>query len=58
MKIGFHTDAFNSHAFSFEKALAWAQANRYVRDLTCEERARYRVEPLCEVEGATATSER
>ena len=27
MKIGFHTDAFNSHAFSFEKALAWAQAN-------------------------------
>jgi sugar phosphate isomerase/epimerase len=27
MKIGFHTDAFNSHAFSFEKALAWAQEN-------------------------------
>lgn len=27
MKIGFHTDAFNSSAFSFEKALAWAQAN-------------------------------
>ena len=27
MKIGFHTDAFNSHAFSFEKALQWAQAN-------------------------------
>ncbi|QNN22360.1 sugar phosphate isomerase/epimerase [Planctomycetales bacterium ZRK34] len=27
MKIGFHTDAFNSHAFSFEKALAWARAN-------------------------------
>ena len=27
MKIGFHTDAFNSFAFSFEKALAWAQAN-------------------------------
>ena len=27
MKIGFHTDAFNSAAFSFEKALAWAQAN-------------------------------
>lgn len=25
MKIGFHTDAFNSAAFSFEKALAWAQ---------------------------------
>ena len=27
MKIGFHTDAFNSHAFSFEKALQWAQKN-------------------------------
>jgi sugar phosphate isomerase/epimerase len=27
MKIGFHTDAFNSSAFSFEKALAWAQRN-------------------------------
>jgi len=25
MKIGFHTDAFNSAAFSFEKALIWAQ---------------------------------
>ena len=27
MKIGFHTDAFNSSAFSFEKALTWAQQN-------------------------------
>jgi inosose dehydratase len=27
MKIGFHTDAFNSAYFSFEKCLAWAQAN-------------------------------
>ena len=27
MKIGFHTDAFNSAALSFEKALAWAQKN-------------------------------
>ena len=26
----------------------WIQANRYVRELTCEERQRYRVEPLCE----------
>lgn len=25
MKIGFHTDAFNSSAFSFGQALAWAQ---------------------------------
>jgi len=27
MKIGFHTDAFNSAFFSFEKCLAWAQEN-------------------------------
>jgi inosose dehydratase len=27
MRIGFHTDAFNSAFFSFEKALQWAQKN-------------------------------
>jgi sugar phosphate isomerase/epimerase len=27
MQIGFHTDAFNSAAWSFEKALQWAQVN-------------------------------
>lgn len=27
MKIGFHTDAFNSAVFSFQKALEWAQKN-------------------------------
>ncbi len=27
MKISFHTDAFNSHAFSFQKCVDWAQAN-------------------------------
>ena len=27
MKIGFHTDAFNSAVFSFEKALNWAKEN-------------------------------
>jgi WD40 repeat protein/serine/threonine protein kinase len=31
-----------------EKLLAWVHENRYVRDLTCEERAQYRIEPLCE----------
>jgi len=32
MKLGFHTDAFNSAYFSFEKCLAWAKANgvRYI----------------------------
>jgi len=28
MKIGFHTDAFNSAYWSFEKCLAWAQTQR------------------------------
>lgn len=28
MKIGFHTDAFNSHVFSFMKCVDWAQANQ------------------------------
>jgi len=27
MKIGFHTDAFNSACFSFEACLQWAQRN-------------------------------
>ena len=27
MKIGFHTDAFNSAYWSFDKCLAWAQKN-------------------------------
>ena len=27
MKIGFHTDAFNSSYWNFEKCLQWAQAN-------------------------------
>ena len=28
MKIGFHTDAFNSSYWSFEKCLQWAQKNK------------------------------
>jgi WD40 repeat protein len=31
-----------------DKLLAWVRENRYVRDFTCEERAQYRIEPLCE----------
>jgi WD40 repeat protein len=27
--------------------LDWTRANRYIRDLTCEERAQYRLEPAC-----------
>ena len=27
--------------------IAWALANRYLPDFTCEQRAQYRIEPLC-----------
>jgi WD40 repeat protein/DNA-binding SARP family transcriptional activator len=33
-----------------EGLLDWIEANRYVRELTCEERARYQIEPLCTLE--------
>lgn len=32
---------------SMEEMVEWARENRYVRDLTCEERETYRVSPLC-----------
>ena len=31
-----------------DEVCAWIEANRYVRELTCEERETYRIEPLCE----------
>ena len=34
--------------WSLDELRAWIKDNRYVRDLTCEERAQYNVEPLCE----------
>jgi hypothetical protein len=33
---------------SLDKVRAWIDDNRYVRELTCEERETYRIEPLCE----------
>ncbi|OQY24033.1 MAG: hypothetical protein B6I35_02455 [Anaerolineaceae bacterium 4572_32.2] len=33
-----------------DELIEWVHANRYVRDLTCDERAQYRVEPLCDAE--------
>ncbi len=33
---------------SLPELITWINENRYVRQLTCEERQRYRVEPLCE----------
>jgi WD40 repeat protein/tRNA A-37 threonylcarbamoyl transferase component Bud32/energy-coupling factor transporter ATP-binding protein EcfA2 len=35
---------------SLDELRAWVQANRYVPELTCEQRAQYRVEPLCDAE--------
>jgi WD40 repeat protein len=34
-----------------EELIEWTHANRYVRELTCEEREQYRVEPLCDAGG-------
>jgi hypothetical protein len=28
--------------------LSWIAANRYVPELTCQQRVQYRIEPLCE----------
>jgi len=36
--------------WSVDELAAWAKDNRYRRELTCEERALYRVEPLCPAE--------
>ena len=33
---------------TLEELTAWTQANRYLYELTCSERAQYGVEPLCE----------
>ncbi len=33
---------------TLDELIAWTQANRYVRDLTCVEREQYRIEPLCD----------
>ena len=35
MKIGFHTDAFNSAYFSFEKCLQWASRTNGVHYIEC-----------------------
>ena len=38
-----------------EEITAWAQDNRYVRDLTCTERETYGVTPLCDAAGTFPT---
>ncbi len=34
---------------TLDELVDWIQTNRYVRDLTCDERVQYRVEPRCSV---------
>ncbi len=38
---------------SLEDLISWTEANRFIIDLPCEQRAFYRLEPLCEMAGAT-----
>jgi serine/threonine protein kinase/WD40 repeat protein len=39
-----------------DKLMTWIQANRYLRDFTCEERATYRITPLCDSATPAANS--
>jgi WD40 repeat protein/serine/threonine protein kinase len=35
-------------SLDLEELLSWTQANRYLPEFTCNQRAQYRIEPLCE----------
>ena len=35
---------------TLDELLSWVRNNRYIPELTCEQRAFYRIEPLCEPE--------
>ena len=39
-----------------EELIEWVHANRYVRDLSCDERAQYHVEPACNAAGVVPAS--
>jgi len=39
-----------------DELIEWIRANRYVRELACDERTQYRVEPLCNPEGVVSTT--
>jgi WD40 repeat protein/DNA-binding SARP family transcriptional activator len=38
-----------------DELIEWVHANRYIRDLTCDERVQYRIEPPCNAEGVVPT---
>ena len=33
---------------ALDELIAWTQVNRYIPELTCDQRQLYRIEPLCE----------
>ncbi|MBZ0320585.1 MAG: toll/interleukin-1 receptor domain-containing protein [Anaerolineae bacterium] len=41
---------------TLSELIAWSRANRYVRDLTCNERLQYRIEPYCSADYVVPTS--
>lgn len=41
---------------TLDELLAWTRANRYVPELTCDQRALYRLEPPCETESTQLTT--
>ncbi len=48
--MGFHNGAVELWRMdtTLEELLQWTQANRYIPELTCNQRELYRIEPLCE----------
>jgi WD40 repeat protein len=50
--VGFHDGTVELWRIdsTLDDLLSWTQNNRYIPDLTCEQRELYRVEPLCEPE--------
>ncbi len=42
---------------TLEQLLEWTQANRYIPELTCNQRALYKLEPLCTEETVQTESQ-
>ncbi len=50
--VGYHDGAVELWRMdtTLDELLDWTKANRYIPELTCEQRSLYGVEPLCEPE--------
>jgi hypothetical protein len=42
---------------TLDELTTWTRANRYIPELTCDQRELYRLEPLCEVVPGAGTTE-